>query len=117
MITSLRNRHRIIIAALAVLAPAVFVAGLSVRKPIPVSERPSFIAPRAASDSAEPDVLVYWSDVRPEAAEVPGEAKFLGRLSDVDKSSLPQRPGFILLYSLAHRKIVAIDPSTPGGAK
>src|SRR5262245_42744186 len=34
MITSLRNRHRIIITALAFLVPIVFVSGLTIRRPL-----------------------------------------------------------------------------------
>src|SRR5262245_60636771 len=37
MITSLRNRHRIIVAALAFFVPTVFVSGLIIRRPVPVS--------------------------------------------------------------------------------
>ncbi len=39
MIHSLRQRHRIIIIVLAVLVPAIFLAGLLVRKPAPVNSQ------------------------------------------------------------------------------
>src|SRR5215831_15493355 len=39
MITSLRNRHRIIITSLAFLVPIMFVSGLTIRRPIIPSYR------------------------------------------------------------------------------
>ena len=38
MIHSLRQRHRRILFILAVLLPAIFMAGLLVRKPAPVNQ-------------------------------------------------------------------------------
>jgi hypothetical protein len=49
MIHSLRQRHRIIIFVLAVLVPAIFLAGLLVRKPMPTNQQlplPTKGAPR-----------------------------------------------------------------------
>jgi hypothetical protein len=39
MIHRLRQRHRIIIFVLAVLVPAIFLAGLLVRKPVPANSQ------------------------------------------------------------------------------
>jgi hypothetical protein len=159
MISSLRNRHRIMVASLAVIAPAVFVAGVLVRKPFPVSDPSSiirqkvdsnttavllenkflwkrrakvarviadkntpsisFIELQAANDLAEPDALVYWSLVQPSQDRIPDNAKLLGKLSNnrVESLSLPEGIGYLILYSLAHRKIVAIDQFPQGGAK
>jgi hypothetical protein len=132
MITSLRNRHRIVVTALAVIAPAVFVSGLMARKPFPASERSPIILQiirpiiRPGVDSkttsahlAEPDTLVYWSEARPSAESIPDNAKLLGKLQDVQVEMLSSadRPGYLIFYSLAHRKIVAIDQLTQGGVK
>ncbi len=38
MIHSLRQRHRILIIVLTVLVPAIFIAGLLVRKPMPTKQ-------------------------------------------------------------------------------
>jgi hypothetical protein len=39
MIQPLRQRHRIIFIVLVVLQPAIFIAGLLVRKPVPTNQR------------------------------------------------------------------------------
>ena len=39
MIQRLRQRHRITLIVLSVLLPALFIAGLLVRKPLPTNQR------------------------------------------------------------------------------
>jgi hypothetical protein len=39
MIQRLRQRHRIIFIVLAILLPAIFIAGLLVRKPVPANQQ------------------------------------------------------------------------------
>ncbi|MCI0389900.1 MAG: hypothetical protein MOB07_14215 [Acidobacteria bacterium] len=153
MITSLRNRHRMVVTALAFLVPIVFVSGLMIRRPIPVSDRLPIIQTDPASGQAsvlfedetlwkglaittrvvvkgsdgsnlflelqatrhlaEPDALVYWSESQPISERLPENAILLGKLNDmqVERWSLPERAsavtGYLTLYSLAHRKIVA----------
>ncbi len=52
MITSLRYRHRMIITALAFLVPLLFVCGLIIRRPIPVSDHLPIIQTDPASGQA-----------------------------------------------------------------
>jgi hypothetical protein len=161
MITSLRNRHRIIITALAFFIPIVFVSGLMIRKPVPPSDRLPiiqtdfateqasvlyedknlwkgqamttrvvaidrnrsnlFLELQGTRDLAEPDKLVYWSESQPLPDRLPENALLLGELSGmrVEQLSLPERAsairGYLTIYSLAHRKIVATaELSIPG---
>src|SRR5262249_20248837 len=58
MITSLRNRHRVIITALAFLVPIVFVSGLMIRKPPPLSDR----LPITHADLASGQASVLFED-------------------------------------------------------
>ena len=52
MIQSLRRRHRWMMAAVTIILPVIFVAGLAVRKPVPASEQvPAGVAPLAADAS------------------------------------------------------------------
>lgn len=161
MIASLRNRHRIIVTALAFFVPIVFVSGLMIRKPIPPSDRLPithtdlateqasvlyedknlwkgqaittrvvvierdrsnlFLELQGTRNLAEPDVLVYWSESQPLPDRLPENALLLGKLSgvQVERLSLPERAsairGYLTIYSLAHRKIVAAaELSIPG---
>ncbi len=153
MITSLRNRHRIIVTALAVFVPIVFVSGLMIRKPIPPSDRLPithtelatgqtsvlyedknlwkgqaittrvvaiernrsnlFLELQGTRNLAEPDLLVYWSESQPLPERLAEKAILLGKLSgmQVERLPLPERAsairGYLTIYSLARRKIVA----------
>ncbi|NIV54458.1 MAG: hypothetical protein GWN32_07885, partial [Gemmatimonadetes bacterium] len=53
MIRPLRVRHRTMITLLAVGVPLVFVAGLSVRRPVPVAEPLTFAGAPATDPSDE----------------------------------------------------------------
>jgi hypothetical protein len=58
VITSHRNRHRIIVTALAFFVPIVFVSGLIIRKPIPPSDRLPIIQKDLATEQAS----VFYED-------------------------------------------------------
>jgi hypothetical protein len=62
-----------------------------------------------------PDVLVYWTDEAPDLdSPLPDDAVLLGALGDVGSSTfdLPARSvsGALVLYSLGHRNLVAVQP-------
>jgi len=63
MIRPLRQRHRAIVCTLGVLLPVVFVAGIAVRKPVPVAAN---VAP-SLTDRAKDFGTVVWtkSDIWP----------------------------------------------------
>ncbi len=42
MIQTLRQKHRLVIYTLAIILPLVFIAGLAVRRPIPVNRQMLF---------------------------------------------------------------------------
>ncbi len=155
MIQPLRRRRRWMMAAITIVLPVVFIAGLAVRKPIPATEdTPSALTvPQAISFShllfektdlwpdlkiitrvyadqqpAErlavelhpqdylkiPDLLVYW---HPQPAiqtdKLPDDAYLLGALAGTKtlRFILPEpamtQDGSLILYSLAHQKIIA----------
>lgn len=161
MITSLRNRHRVIVTALAFFVPIVFISGLMIRNPIPPSDRlPTihtdlgteqasvlyedknlwkgqaitarvvaiehnrstlFLELQGTRNLAEPDLLVYWSESQPLPERLAENAILLGKLNgvQVERLPLPERAsdirGYLTIYSLAHRKIVATaELSVPG---
>ena len=161
MITSLRNRHRVIVTALAFFVPIVFISGLMIRKPVPLSDRLPithadlasgqasvlyedknlwkgqaiiirvgavesdrsnlFLELQGTRNLAEPDVLVYWSESQSLPDGLSDNATLLGKLSGMENErlSLPERAsanrGYLTIYSLAHRKIVATaELSIPG---
>ncbi|MGH7595223.1 MAG: hypothetical protein ACREOI_02675 [bacterium] len=155
MIQPLRRRHRWMMAAITVILPVVFVAGLAVRKPIPATENipaastsPSSMAfthllfektdlwpelkitTRVYADQqpAErlavelhpqdylkiPDLLVYWHPQPSiQTDKLPDGAYLLGALAGTQKLRciLPEpamtQDGSLILYSLAHQKIIA----------
>lgn len=155
MMLSLRRRHRWMMAAVAIVLPAAFIAGHAVRKPVPATESmPSmFMAPPATAfphllyeksdlwqalrittrvyadqQPAErlavelhpqgylkiPDMLVYWHAQPPNQLDkLPDAAYLLGALAGTQKlrSVLPEpamtQDGSLILYSLAHQKIIA----------
>jgi hypothetical protein len=155
MIHPLRRRHRRMIAAITIVLPIAFVAGLAVRKPIPATENlpsaltvlpaTSFphllleendlwsdlkITTRVYGDQqpAErlavelypqdylkiPDLLVYWHHPPSiQTDKLPGDAYLLGALAGTQKLRciLPEpamtQDGSLILYSLAHQKIIA----------
>lgn len=155
MIQPLRRRHCWMMAAITIVLPIVFVAGLAVRKPIPATENvpAALMTPAAISFShllfersdlwtdlkittrvyadqqpAEhlavelhpqdylkiPDMLAYW---RPQPSiqtdQLPDNVYLLGALAGAQKLRfiLPEpamtQDGSLILYSLAHQKIIA----------
>jgi hypothetical protein len=58
MITALRNRHRIIVMALALIVPTVFVSGLMIRKSLPPSDH----LPLIQTDIATEQRSVLYED-------------------------------------------------------
>jgi hypothetical protein len=155
MIQPLRRRHRWIMAAITILLPITFIAGLAVRQPIPTTENipaasmtPSAMAfshllfektdswpdlkitTRLYTDQqpAErlavelqpqdylkiPDLLVYWHP-KPsiQTGKLPDDVYLLGVMAGTQKLRfvLPEpamtQDGSIILYSLAHQKIIA----------
>jgi hypothetical protein len=121
MIQPLRGLHYRVILGAVVLLPTVFLFGLSARRPFPPEE---IQLPRQAEWPGEfsgylksfrqtltPDALVFWSPVNSSDQPLLPEARLLGDLQGcfVPKSSLPS-DGYVLLYSLAHQKVIAALP-------
>lgn len=155
MIHPLRRRHRWLTMAISIILPIAFIAGLSVRKPIPATEnipagsmRPSSISfahllfeksdlwtglkiiTRVYTDQqpAErlavelhpqdylkiPDMLVYWHPQPSiQTDKLPDDVYLLGALAEMKKLRfiLPgpamTQDGSLILYSLAHQKVIA----------
>jgi hypothetical protein len=122
MIAPLRKAHRRTFAALVVLLPAVFIAGLAMRhpEPVPASVRAQY--DRQSSNEAftavirgdgievaiaegwkVADPLLYWSNSRTKNRALPADAKLLGRPG---LKLTVTRPGVLILYSGAHRRVV-----------
>lgn len=90
------------IAVLAVLVPAVFVAALFARRaparqslPEALESRPDWVRELVSAADA-PDVLVYWSTAAATDDSLPGGARLV-----VD-AELPPEAEFVHLYSVAH---------------
>ncbi|HZS05070.1 MAG TPA: hypothetical protein VFD58_09570 [Blastocatellia bacterium] len=72
-------------------------------------------------DPAEPDLLVYWSESEPSSERLPEAAVLLGAMAGSQPKSFPlpeqasANKGRIILYSLAHQKVITTaDLSTIG---
>lgn len=146
MIHRLRRRHFRIWVGLAILVPALLVAGLLSREPVPASAVPATVSARpgvggvaiweanrkiAGSDVAmtlrrlsdgslfldihpteplkRPAVLAYWA--RFGANSVDDHARLLGGVAPSGVSTFPVHagdpPGTVVLYSLAHSRVLA----------
>lgn len=122
MIAPLRKAHRRMFVALAVVLPAVFIAGLAMRHAEPSTTPAVVIYDRQSAQRAftaeirgdeveiavarnqhVPDPLLYWSTSRPAKGALPADAKLLGRPGERLNVT---RPGVLLLYSGAHRAVV-----------
>jgi hypothetical protein len=130
MIQPLRRAHRITFALLTAALPAVFVAGLTARRPQApaerVSDRISLVLASGTEVVADardlwgtavdaPDPLVYWSERSPARDSLPANARLLDSLAFARRAHL-QVPagagrGYLILYSLAWRKVVASAPA------
>jgi len=119
MIQPLRRAHQWIVMGLALVLPTIFVAGLSVREPVPALSE-SLPGRRSSTGSAKampfhevlaPDVLVYWSEVAPSDASLPPDARLVGSLHLIQSlEGTPFPGGYFLAYSLADRRVVANEP-------
>ena len=130
MIQPLRKVHRRSFVLLALVLPAVFIAGLLARRPLVpaerVSDRISLVLPSGAEmviDSRDlwgsavdaPDPLVYWTLAAPAPGSLPGGARLLGSLEAARRNRLrlpgdTGARGYLILYSLAWHKPVAQAP-------
>lgn len=121
MTRSLRRAHRSIWLALAAALPALLAAGLELRALQVADERMmdriTLRLPNGTemvADSRElwgnavdaPDALVYWSNTRANSVAV---AQPVGSLQQGRRGTLtlPASSGYLLLYSLAHREVLA----------
>jgi hypothetical protein len=110
--------------ALGGILPALVVAGLALRPPQAqeerLADRITLMLPNGTemvADTRElwgnavdaPDVLVYWSET---PAKSLAGAKPIGSLAHGRRSALtlPAKGGYLLLYSLAHREVLASAP-------
>ena len=98
MIRPIRTVHRCTMLALSGLLPLLFAAGLAVRRTEPPAPE--------TQQLLGPDVLAYWSPFEPPGDIVPNGAKFLGTAQSRLSGNRPLPRGYVLLYSVAHRKIV-----------
>jgi hypothetical protein len=129
MIQPLRRTHRIAFALLTAALPAVFVAGLAARRPPAPAERVSdrislmlASGTEVVADARElwgaavdaPDPLVYWIEDSPPGNSLPANARLLGSLAFARRAHLEvpagSGRGYLILYSLAWRKVVASAP-------
>ena len=125
MTRPLRRAHQSIWLALAAILPALLAAGLALRPPQGMDERVvdriTLRLPNGTemvADSRElwgsavemPDPLVYWSKT---AAKSLAEARLVGSLQQGRRAALPLpvSSGYLLLYSLAHREVLASAPT------
>jgi hypothetical protein len=110
--------------ALGGILPAVVAAGLALRPPQApeerVADRITLLLPNGTEIVADthdlwgsaveaPDPLVYWSET---SARSLAGAKPIGSLAHARRSAfeLPANAGYLLLYSLAHREVLASAP-------
>jgi len=124
MTRPLRRAHRYVWIALGGILPALVVAGLALRPPQALEERLAdritLMLPNGTemvADTRElwgnavdaPDVLVYWSET---PAKSLAGAKPIGSLAHgcCSALTLPAKGGYLLLYSLAHREVLASAP-------
>ena len=117
MIQPLRRAHQWILTGLALVLPAIFVAGLAVRQPSPpLSKSLPGRRPTAGNISETirsfqkvlaPDLLIYWARTVPSGATLPPDARLLGSLhgtQDLDLSKVSG--GYLFAYSLPDRRVV-----------
>lgn len=73
--------------------------------------------------TAAPDLLLYWCARQPDAGELDGAAVMLGPLDGVrgQRFSLPspvrEADGYLIVWSQAHRRIIAARPWPKGGGR
>jgi len=125
MTRPLRRAHRFVWMALGGTLPLLIVAGLALRPPQAPEERVVDRITLRLPDGTEmvaesrelwgaavdaPDPLVYWSE-RP--GQTVSEARFVGSLPLGRRVglTLPASGGYLLLYSLAHREVLARAPA------
>jgi hypothetical protein len=125
MTRPLRRAHRYIWLGLSGVLPTLLMAGLVLRPPQApeerVMDRITLRLPNGTemvADSRElwgnavdaPDPLVYWSKTF--AASV-AEARLVGSLTHGRRAvlSVPAAGGYLILYSLAHREVLARAPA------
>ena len=119
MIRPLRRVHRALFALLALALPALLVAGLALRPEVVALERlPRALQSAASASDARwggaerevADALTYWSPTaaRPGQA-LPAQAIWHGSRPGSPDALAAARPqtGYLLLYSLATREVVA----------
>jgi len=124
MTRPLRSAPRYVWIALGGVLLALLAVGLALRSPQApeerVSERITLVLPdgtEMVADSQDlwgsavkaPDPLVYWSET---PAKSLAGAKPIGSLAHGRRSALalPAKGGYLLLYSLAHREVLASAP-------
>ena len=124
MTRPLRRAHRYVWIALGGILPAVVAAGLALRPPQApeerLADRITLLLPNGTEIVADshdlwgsaveaPDPLVYWSET---SARSLAGAKPIGSLAHARRSAfeLPANAGYLLLYSLAHREVLASAP-------
>jgi len=124
MIQPLRRAHRYAWLALGIVLPALLIAGLAARPPQTLEERVmdrmTLRLPNGTemvADSRElwgkavdaPDPLIYWT--RTPAAF--SGAQLVGSLQRGRRTvlALPGSGGYLILYSLAHREVLASAPA------
>lgn len=122
-----RTAHFAVFAVLAVLLPVVFIGGIAVRKPLPVSAstgsplvgrtfdvvgkdyRFRFVIAgghiqfTSGTYALHPDVLVYSTEG---ASTFPSNAQLVGPLRVGDRTPLPPAESLVL-FSLGHQKVIA----------
>ena len=125
MTRPLRHAHRSIWLILTAALPTLLAAGLVFRPPQIVDERVvdrvTLRLPNGTemvTDGRElwgnavdmPDPLVYWSAATAKSLD---GAQLAGSLQQARRSAIPvpASGGYLLLYSLAHRKVLASAPT------
>ena len=138
MIRPLRRDHQLAFVVLTLLLPALFIAGLALRRPIPrAGELPGQFLPtsniiegggqgsldlNSLRKSNVPDPLVYWSRERPSGNEPGNNAVLLGALSSwVGMGSLlpadAGEEGYLIVYSLAQKRVIDVRPWRKGAGQ
>ena len=99
--------------------------GLKVRLDSSSAARPkTFLDIIPVREFGEPDLLLYWDDRKPETGKLSENAILLGSLKGakprrmVVPQSVPSSAGYVVLFSLAHQRVIATSPwQPPGGAQ
>jgi hypothetical protein len=124
MTRPLRRAHRYLWIALGGVLPALVAAGLALRPPQApeerLTDRITLVLPNGTEMVADshdlwgsaveaPDPLVYWSET---SAKSLAGARPIGSLAHGRRSALAvPAKGYLLLYSLAHREVLASAPA------